>query len=209
LSHYSAGSPAPSQHQYCIAFEQRLNQSQIEQILDRFSAKVIRQLHSLSNPIYVVEIRTLGSPEKKKQEISGTSGVLYVTSEDQELENLKIESIPARRVGNAQIKKPTGKPIKDGSLGLQARYQRVVTEHLPGLYACVSKRTDRRKKQGVYALIEAHIDIHGRVKSVRISKSNIRDPKMLNCFRKKIYTWRDFPRRQTPADLTVRFNIRY
>ncbi len=210
-SYYSADSSEPARQQFCIAFEQGLAQSEINQILDKYSAHVIQRLNAASFPVYVIEIEAANDPQQKKQELEQIPGVVYVTTENGETNRLEIESVtaPKQRVGGIAIKKPGENHLENGTESLQSKCQRVVAEHLPGLHACVSKKTYTNKKQGAYALIELNIDKNGKVKSVRIAKSNIRDPKILSCFRKKAYTWRDFPKRQSPSELKVKFNIRY
>jgi len=211
LSPYSADSSAPARHQFCIAFEQGIAQAEIDNILNKFSAQIVQRINAVSYPIYVVEIEAASNPQQKKQEIEQIPGVVYVTSENEEIKNLKIESAtaPKQRAGAIAIKKPGESHLQNGTETMQSKYQSVVAEHLPGLHACISKRTYTAKKQGSYALIELKVDKSGRVKFVRILKSNIRDPKILSCFRKKTYTWRDFPKRQSPSELSVKFNISY
>ena len=207
--YYPADTSAPLHKQFCIAFEQNVKQSQIESILNRFSARVVKRLSAVDNPVYVVEISTRENPSVLKRKIEDTPGVFYVTGENQEPKNLAVESTPIRRSGKATIKKPAKTQIEDGAVGLQTKYQQVVIKHLPGLYACVSKRLESAKKKGKYALIEATVDMNGRIKQVRIKKSNIRDPRIIGCLRKKVYTWRDFPARHSPPELQIRFNFRY
>ena len=211
LSQYSTDSSLPARHQFCIAFEQGVAQSEIDQILNKFSAQVVQRLNAVSYSIYVVEIEDTPNPQQKKQEIEQVPGVAYVTSETEEIKSLKIETVtaPKQRAGNIAIKKPGESHLQNGIESMQGKYQSVVAEHLPGLHACVSQRTYTAKKQGSYALIELKVDKSGRVISARILKSNIRNPKILSCFRKKIYTWRDFPKRQSPSELSVKFNISY
>ena len=211
LSHYSADSSSPARYQFCIAFEQGIAQSEIDNILNKFSARIVQHLNAVAYPIYVVEIEGASDPQQKKREIEQIAGVVYVTSENEEVTGLEIESAtaPKQRAGSIAIKKPGENHLQNGTESLQSKYQRVVAQHIPGLHACVSKRNYTDKKQGAYALIELNIDRNGGVKSVRITKSNISDPKILGCFRKKARTWRDFPKRQSPSELKVKFNISY
>lgn len=203
---------SPSSSRFCVAFQESLSHNQINSILDRYSADVIEKMPSISVPVYIVKIANQRNDNSfvsnTLNRLDNEPGILYVTSEYSDLKEQTVSFGNVRRQGNLGISRPTKASFDDKSLSSTTRYQDIVVSHFEGLYRCLSPKSSQ-KKTGHYAQFNINIDRGGSVSQVRVLKTNIRDPRVLNCLRKKIYTWRNFPERQGPRDLHVKFKFEY
>jgi len=190
-----------------IGFEKTTSEDQRFLILNKTSATNIEELNLLDYPLFRIEFDNdedgIQSYDEALTQLQEEPGVMFV-SDKQNWDEKESSGINIKRQGDMNI--PDEKKLPESS---KAHYHNIILNHMPGLNRCVEKEYPIGKRKKVKALYQIVINKKGAVEDVRLLSSNIKQPALRTCLKKKILSWHDFPRRRDDANLTVKFKFSY
>ena len=190
-----------------IGFEKNTSEEQRLSILNNTFAINIEELNFMDYPLFRIEFDTdkdgIKAFEDASSQLKDEPGVMFV-SDKQNWDKNESRSISIKRQGDMNI--PAEKTLPKSS---KAYYHSIILNHMPGLNRCVEKQYPIGKRKKIKALYQIVINKKGAVEKVRLLSSNIKQPELRTCLKKKILTWHDFPRRRDDENLTVKFKFSY
>jgi hypothetical protein len=190
-----------------IGFEKNTTEDQRLLILNKTAAINIEELNFMDYPLFRIEFDNNQDGDKAFEDASNQlkdePGVRFV-SDEQNWNADENRSVSIKRQGEMNITKE-----KTLSKSSKEHYHGIILNHMPGLNRCVEKQYPIGKRKKVKALYQIVINKKGAVKKVRLLSSNIRQPALRTCLKKKILTWHDFPRRRGDDNLSVKFKFSY
>ena len=190
-----------------IGFEKTTTENQRLSILNRTSAENVEELTLMDYPLFRIEFADdqdgIQSFEETSIQLKDEPGVMFV-SDKENWDESETKNISIKRQGNMNI--PDEKKLPTSS---KAYYHNIILNHMPGLNRCVEKQYPIGKRKKVKALYQIVINKKGAVTEVRLLSSNLKQPDLRTCLKKKILSWHDFPRRRENENLTVKFKFSY
>lgn len=190
-----------------IGFEKNTTEDQRFSILNKTSASNIEELNFMDYPLFRIEFDNdedgIQAFENATSQLKDEPGVMFL-SETQDWNKNENRSISLKRQGDMNIPKEKALPKSS-----KEHYHSIILNHMPGLNRCVEKQYPIEKRKKIKALYQIVINKKGAVEEVRLLSSNIKQPELRTCLKKKILTWHDFPRRREDENLTVKFKFSY
>ncbi len=190
-----------------IGFEKNTTEDQRFSILNKTTASNIEELNFMDYPLFRIEFDNdedgIQAFENAAGQLEDEAGVMFVSKTQNWNEN-ENESICLKRQGDMNIPKEKALPKSS-----KEHYHSIILNHMPGLNRCVEKQYPIERRKKIKALYQIVINKKGAVEEVRLLSSNIKQPELRTCLKKKILSWHDFPRRYKDENLTVKFKFNY
>lgn len=190
-----------------IGFEKNTTEDQRFSILNKTTASNIEELNFMDYPLFRIEFDNdedgIQAFEDATSQLKNETGVMFV-SEKQNWHENENRSINIKRQGDMNIPKEKALPKSS-----KEHYHSIILNHMPGLNRCVEKQYPIERRKKIKALYQIVINKKGAVEKVRLLSSNIKQPELRTCLKKKILSWHDFPRRHEDENLTVKFKFSY